>query len=215
MALSVAAIHKKKYLVAGQIMAMSLIQGGPALQFLAPTIAHYIAMGCKDLSPSLKELPDVRQQQLWQKLLDAPSIEEARIFLEDDDYDLRFELGYGKPTTSFTWQTLRELVNGVIMHQLVYSKKAALDQLLDGLNAHNIRDLSEDNVSLSMALFTYQEKETETISATTMRNLLKPKVSPEGSNGRAKEEEIILHWFRFLDDVESNAAFVGKAHATR
>ena len=94
------------------------------------------------------------------------------------------------------------------MHQIVYSNKAALDQLLEGLHSHNVIKLLEGNLSLAMALFTCNEQ--ETMTATVMRKLVKPEPSPEGSNARSREEEIILHWFRFLEDVDNDAVSVGR-----
>ena len=40
----------------------------------------------------------------FQQLLDAPSIEEAWVLLEQEDYDMRFEFGIAKSAASFTKQ---------------------------------------------------------------------------------------------------------------
>ena len=48
---------------------MSIIQGGPSLNFLAPLIAWYFANGLDGLSPSVQELPDVHVREAWQGVI--------------------------------------------------------------------------------------------------------------------------------------------------
>ena len=146
----------------------------------------------------------------FQQLLEAPSNEEAHVLLEKgEEYDLRFELGFSKPAASFTKQNIQELVKGVCMHKIIYSKTAALDQLLEGLNSHSLTKLIESNTRLSMALFTCQQQH-DALNAMKLRKRLQPEPSPKGSIRRAKEEEIVLHWYRFLDDVNRGGVTIGK-----
>ena len=48
---------------------MSLIQGGPSPNFLAPSIAWYFANGLEGLSPSVQELADVHVREAWQGVI--------------------------------------------------------------------------------------------------------------------------------------------------
>ena len=48
----------KEYQEVGTFFAMSILQGGPAPQFLAPTIAHYILYGSVGLQARSTDIPD-------------------------------------------------------------------------------------------------------------------------------------------------------------
>ena len=37
---------------------MSILQGGPSLQFFSPTVAHYLLQGDERLQPEISEIPD-------------------------------------------------------------------------------------------------------------------------------------------------------------
>ena len=74
------------------------------------------------------------------QLQDVTSIDEARKMLEAPKYDLRFELGYGRLSSSFEAKHIKQLVTGVCLQQIIYSNKAALDQLLEGLRSHQVND---------------------------------------------------------------------------
>lgn len=56
------------YTYIGQLMAMSIIQGGPAPTFLAPSIAQYLATGATGMKPSVEELPDENQRNIWRQV---------------------------------------------------------------------------------------------------------------------------------------------------
>lgn len=73
---------------------------------------------------------------------------------------------------------------------------------------HDLVQLFRGNMRRAKEFFLWTEP--ERLNSTTMRKLLKPMSSPVGSNTREKEEELMLHWYRFLDDVEHGLVSVGK-----
>ena len=44
---------------------MSILQGGPSLQFFSPTVAHYLLQGDEGLQPEISEIPD---NENWAKV---------------------------------------------------------------------------------------------------------------------------------------------------
>ena len=141
------------------------------------------------------------------QLQDATSIDEARQMLETRKYDLRFKLGYGRPSSSLEAHHITQLVTGVCLQQIIYSNKTALDQLLEGLRSHQVNELIAGNFPLAKALFTHTP--TVSIDATAMRSLFKFTPSQTGTNARTKEEELLLYWYRFLSDVEDGLVSTG------
>ena len=127
--------------------------------------------------------------------------------LEMPEYDLRFDLGFGRAASTFQDNNVQQLIKGVCLHQLIYSNMAALDQLSEGLSSHRVKELLTGNFPLAKALFCHSP--TSAIDVPGMRSLFRFTPSPEGSNARSQEEEIILHWYRFLSDVGEGLVSVG------
>ena len=51
-------LSNKEYRDMGRFFAVSILQGGPSLQFLSPTVAHYLLQGDEGLQPEISEIPD-------------------------------------------------------------------------------------------------------------------------------------------------------------
>ena len=60
-------LSSKEYREVGRFFAMSILQGGPAPQFLSPTIAHYLLFGDEGLQPEISEIPDSQVRVKVQK----------------------------------------------------------------------------------------------------------------------------------------------------
>ena len=144
---------------------------------------------------------------LLSQLQDATSIDEARQMLETRKYDLRFELGYGRQSSSFEAHHIKQLVTGVCLQQIIYSNKAALDQLLEGLRSHQVNELIAGNFPFAKSLFTHTP--TVPVDATVMRSLFKFTPSQTGTTARTNDEELLLYWYRFLSDVEDGLVSAG------
>lgn len=52
------ALEKQTYRHVGQMMAVSLIHGGPAPTFLAPSVISYIIKGIQGAEPDIQEVPN-------------------------------------------------------------------------------------------------------------------------------------------------------------
>lgn len=58
-------LSSKEFREVGRFFAMSILQGGPAPQFLSPTIAHYLLCGDEGLQPEISDIPD---SEVWAKV---------------------------------------------------------------------------------------------------------------------------------------------------
>lgn len=110
--------------------------------------------------------------------------------------------------SSFQDYHVQQIIKGVCLNKIIYSSKAALDQLMEGLSSHKVKEMIAGNFSLAKAVFTHSP--TAAIDVSTVRSLFKAiPSSPQGSNARSREEEIMMHWYRFLSDVEEGLISVG------
>ena len=101
--------------------------------------------------------------------------------LEMPEYDLRFDIGFGRAASAFQDNNVQQLIKGVCLHQLIYSNIDALDQLL-GLSSHRVNELLTGNFPLAKALFCHSP--TSAIDVPGIRSLFRFRPSPVGSNAR-------------------------------
>ena len=59
---NILAMKERLFFYVSQSFGLSLIHGGPGLQCLAPTVAHYL-LGDATFCPSLEDIPDANMQQ--------------------------------------------------------------------------------------------------------------------------------------------------------
>ncbi len=86
------------------------------------------------------------------------------------------------------------------MHFCVYSCKVELDEMRRGLLSLNFIGAMNGNPSLK-ALFKFNA-EAQTLTAEEVEKLFVPLFSPQGSNKRSKEEQVMMHFLEFLQDLE-------------
>ena len=60
---NMSAFEKQTYRYIGQMIAVSLIHGGPAPTFLAPSVVGYILKGIRGADPQVKEVPNLHVRQ--------------------------------------------------------------------------------------------------------------------------------------------------------
>ena len=77
--------------------------------------------------------------------------------------------------------------------------KAELDDLAKGLGELGILSLLRKHPVTMRALFVATH---DILTAEIVQDLFKPDYSPSGSNQREREEEIIMYWINFLQEIE-------------
>ena len=77
--------------------------------------------------------------------------------------------------------------------------KAELDDLQNGLGELGVLNLLRQNAITMRALFVATH---DVLTADIVQDLFKPFYSPTGSNRREHEEEVIMFWISFLQEIE-------------
>lgn len=86
------------------------------------------------------------------------------------------------------------------MHYVVYAQKAELDQIQLGFQVLDFDKLIAANSLLLKPLFIAAGR--QLLTAAAILGLFFINWSPQGSNRRDQEEEIILHWNYYVEDLE-------------
>ncbi len=132
--------------------------------------------------------------------LKETSTEEELRKLIDEKFSFRFDCGVFQPTSQLKLRDKEHIIASISMHFCVYSCKVELDEMRRGLLSLNFIGAMNGNPSLK-ALFKFNA-EAQTLTAEEVEKLFVPLFSPQGSNKRSKEEQVMMHFLEFLQDLE-------------
>ena len=104
------------------------------------------------------------------------------------------------PSISIVIEQKDEIVRSLIMHYLVFTCKAELDQLKQGLSELGVLHLLHSYPALLRPLFAASHK--PKLTADQVANTFVIQWSPRGSNQREIEEAVIFGWMEYLDGVK-------------
>ena len=93
-----------------------------------------------------------------------------------------------------------DLISSIAKHFSIYVVKSELDQMICGIaETLHALELIRENATLFRPLFVYSQK---IYSANDIYDIFSPKLSPDGSNRREREEAVIMLWINFLQDIQ-------------
>lgn len=131
-------------------------------------------------------------------------MEQMKTVLDDDAFDFRFELGITQQPSTLSDRDC--IVQFFAKHFTVVRVKAQLDQMIDGLKALGIYDLIKANPRSMHKLFTSKPAPI----TSDVINLFQMRFSPEGSNRREDEEQVVMFWVHFLEMIECKSNYIIK-----
>ena len=124
-----------------------------------------------------------------------------RELLDSEDFQFRFDAGVTVPSTSLEIEQRDDIIRSLVMHYLVFSCKAELDQLKQGLSELKILQLLHTYPTLFKPLFVAYGK--PKLTANSLAAIFNVCWSPKGSNQREDEEAVIYGWMEYLQGIES------------
>ena len=110
------------------------------------------------------------------------------------------------PSQSVSIDDKEALAKSLAMNFVIYSQKAELDQIRDGFDCLNFSGLVRVHPSLLQPLFVGSGWQSPT--AAMLLDLFHIDFSPQGSNRRPREEEIILHWNYYISELEGTCIYI-------
>ena len=98
------------------------------------------------------------------------------------------------------FQAQAELICGICLHFLIYSAKAELDQLKEGLGTLNLLSTMQSHPLKFLPLLTAANQLELTADAVISLFIVET-WSPEGSNDREAEEAVIFNWENYIRET--------------
>lgn len=135
----------------------------------------------------------------------AQTVEEMRALLDSEEFEFRFDVGVSDVSMKLELSDRDRIVQSLATYFTVVRVKAQIDQMIDGLNTLGIYDLIRANPCAMHKLFVSRP---EPITSDFMIRLFETRLSPEGSNRREDEEQVVMCWVNFIDLIECKESMI-------
>lgn len=120
--------------------------------------------------------------------------------MDSEEFLFRFDAGVSMPSSSIAIDNKEDVALSLAKHYLIYTCKAELDQLKEGLSRMGVIDLVNRYPLLMKPLFLSSGK--PKLTPTALLNLFQVCWSPTGSMRRELEETIIYAWTQYVYSCE-------------
>ncbi|KAJ1156147.1 hypothetical protein NDU88_008871 [Pleurodeles waltl] len=189
-------MRNDEYYLAGQAMAVSLVHGGPAPNFVSPVLYQCLVSDAKHVHSSLGDVVDPETQDMLKEIENASSLENLQGLIQKHSTVLSIA-GCFRPLKSLNDK--RELLEDLINWYIVGRTVPSLVRLKEGLKTLGVLQAMEIHKHIFEEAFVWMEQE---ITTDTINGMFNIKFSPSGSNYRIQEEHIIGYWRDYLQDCE-------------
>ena len=186
------------YFLAGTVIAMSIVHGGPAPQFLSPLMFDALVYDLSKVVVPVQEVYDAELQSSLQALLNSATLEEALRFMNEGNLPTLLDLA-GTLQPVRTMDDIAKIVFSTTHWFVLGRAQPALERFQKGLSALGVLAAMKVYPDTFRPLFCYTP---EMITAESMERLFMVKSSPVGSTKAITESLVLSRWSDYLQDIE-------------
>ena len=199
---STVALTQDLFKYAGELMAMSIIQGGPAPNFISPAIFDVIAKGLCKANLSIDMIENTLLNEVASKINNASTdIELQSLLMEDDVLDVLGEVGYRGVPSQETIASKDNLVRSIIIKSHIELKLGMIKQLEEGLMLCGLLDEVRARPALFRPVFV--EDDTFTVTPDDFLDGLVV-IHSDLQQEKMAETTTFKHFCDFIDHLSHN-----------
>ncbi|XP_065812428.1 G2/M phase-specific E3 ubiquitin-protein ligase-like [Labrus bergylta] len=189
------AVREDEYFLAGKMIAVSIVHGGPASHFLSKDLVNHTVRKPR-FSATVEDITDEELGKVLRQVGNSESEESLQNLVLQN-------------STMFQTAGCFRLVKTLEKHTLVeeYLKwfiidrnHSAIQRFKDGLASLQFLYALQQHSSVLAPVLYHSAK---TLTAADMESMFRPDLSPAGSNRRQKESQTLGFWADYLLDCES------------
>ncbi|XP_041834185.1 G2/M phase-specific E3 ubiquitin-protein ligase-like, partial [Melanotaenia boesemani] len=189
------AIREDEYSLAGKMIAMSIVHGGPGPNFLSKDVVSYIS-GQSSFNPSIGDITDEEIGKVLQQIEVASTLESLRDLIFQNSTMLQ-TAGCFKRVVSV--EEKHSIVKEYLRWYIIDRNYTAIDRFKDGLASLKFLTALQQHPAVLTPVLCHSNHK---LTPTDMENLFQPHLSPVGSNMRVLENKARSFWADYLLDCE-------------
>ncbi|XP_035982736.1 G2/M phase-specific E3 ubiquitin-protein ligase [Fundulus heteroclitus] len=191
------AIREDEYSLAGKMIAMSIVHGGPGPNFLSRDLVNYIS-GQSSFHSSVTDVTDEEIGKVLREIQNASSLQTLRELMVQHSTMLQTA---GCLNRVNSLEEKHSIVNEYLRWYIIERNHSAIERFKNGLTTLEFLTALQQHPNVLAPVLCHSETK---LSAVDMENLFQPELSPDGSNRRAQENKTASLWADYLFDCEEN-----------
>ncbi|KAF3836802.1 hypothetical protein F7725_004266 [Dissostichus mawsoni] len=204
------AVREDEYYLAGKMIAVSVVHGGPGPHFLSEDLVRYLAG-----QPSFKATVNlITDEEVGKALEEVRSAYSNCVIENAASVDALREMTMRHSTMLQTAGCLRHvasveekkgIVSDYLQWYIIGRNSSVIDRFKEGLSALQFLNALQQHPTLLAPVLCHSEKR---LTALELERLFKPDLSPPGSNRRLGESQTLGYWADYLLDCEESQTAV-------
>ncbi|CAL8270611.1 unnamed protein product [Arctogadus glacialis] len=195
------AVREDEYFLAGKMVAVSIVHGGPGPHFLSEGLVQYLA-GQPSFKPSVNLITDDEIGKALREIENAASLDDLRDSILRHSTMLQ-TAGCLRHVAAV--EQKKEIVADYLHWHVIDRNSSVIDRFKDGLSALEFLGALKQHPALLTPVLCHVDKK---LTGLDLERVFKPDLSPSGSNRRLKENQTLAYWADYLLDCEEGEAAV-------
>ncbi|KAK1896385.1 G2/M phase-specific E3 ubiquitin-protein ligase [Dissostichus eleginoides] len=189
------AVREDEYYLAGKMIAVSVVHGGPGPHFLSEDLVRYLA-GQPSFKATVNLITDEEVGKALEEIENAASVDALREMTMRHSTMLQ-TAGCLRHVASV--EEKKGIVSDYLQWYIIGRNSSVIDRFKEGLSALQFLNALQQHPTLLAPVLCHSEKR---LTALELERLFKPDLSPPGSNRRLGESQTLGYWADYLLDCE-------------
>ncbi|KAI9541258.1 hypothetical protein NQZ68_032262 [Dissostichus eleginoides] len=191
------AVREDEYYLAGKMIAVSVVHGGPGPHFLSEDLVRYLA-GQPSFKATVNLITDEEVGKALEEIENAASVDALREMTMRHSTMLQ-TAGCLRHVASV--EEKKGIVSDYLQWYIIGRNSSVIDRFKEGLSALQFLNALQQHPTLLAPVLCHSEKR---LTALELERLFKPDLSPPGSNRRLGESQTLGYWADYLLDCEES-----------
>ena len=192
------------YFYAGEIIALSLVHGGPGFRYLAPVVYDSIVYGTRSVSVDINDVYDLELKTSLLRITKCKSVDEAKNLINDPAIETTLDLADTLQHITSVDDAIRmaeDTAHWFLLGRVNYS----LERFKEGLTVLGVLQSITVNPEAFRPVFCFSP---QIIDCDLFSSLFVIIRSEKGLNVYQKESLVLSYWSDYLQDIDDGGSAV-------
>ncbi|XP_016124067.1 G2/M phase-specific E3 ubiquitin-protein ligase [Sinocyclocheilus grahami] len=188
------AVREDEYFLAGRMIAVSIVHGGPGPRFLSDMLYNHLT-GSADINGTVEDVTDKTMKAALIEISSAASLHELHMLIDKYESLLQTAGCFDYPQSV---EGKDNIVKDFIQWYIIYRNQYSVQRFRDGLSTLDVIHALEQHPSVFRPYMCYS---VDRLTPESLEGVFKALLSEAGSTRRQEETRILGYWRDYLLDT--------------